>query len=950
MFSRLFKPKWQHAKPEKRIKAVTKLDTHDEADQAILVQLATQDPFEAVRLSALEKITDLQLLIKLSKKDPAEINRQQALHNISQCLLERTEQPELAEKLSALSSLKDQDLLVHIVLNSTETQLREQALSQLKDNSHLAVVVQESQRAADRVAAVQKISCPEALEQINKAAKNKDKGVFKASKEKLSALREQTQLAEEKQKLIDKLISNTQQLSRCDDFHLYTARLSVLQQQWQELSDEASTLQKSDFASAEAVCKQFIKTQQEQIAQREAEEVRKAEAIEKSQHLLAELEQLNASFTFSLPECPDFSTFQQQALKLAADWDELNKESASKETKQFSQLQNELNSGLSVVEKFSTCEHEIVQFIERLKNIDQGNKAAQQDCKLARKLLNQLNWPSALTQPDLITQLLEQLDRHKAADQKRKQQQQAKNEKLDQLLQELKKALSSGEVKVADQISRKAEQLTKQLNGQLPSGLEQRLKSLNAELQEMRDWQSYAITPKKEALCQAMEALCDCNTDVQELANEIKKLQKSWKDLDANDPEHSQALWRRFKKASDAAYAPCDEYFAEQRTIRQNNLKLRQQLCEQLGQLIADSQSDAPNLLHAEKELRRIKQEWRQYSPVDRAPGKKLQKQFDQLITDLDQPLRQFRTDNGQKKQVLVERSAALLKSNDLSSATEEIKQLQQAWKNLGPATRNQERKLWGQFRENCNTLFERYHQSEPNTVKAPRVKTSLETICNQLESLQQSVNSIELMEDTVTEVKAQLATLKSESENLPADYIQRIDTACEFVEQQKQELLQLLTEPYAALQRKAVLCEQLESAILEGTTSEVVPVIAKAWQEGPNIPDTLSSAIEERYTTLQALCQNPDQLEQTVAEQEQRLRQLCIRLEIATSQPSPAEDQALRMEYQMERLQQALAKQEQAYSLAEIKLLEYEWLCVPFAAHFEELSQRFDNQLNHIL
>ena len=83
---------------------------------------------------------------------------------------------------------------------------------------------------------------------------------------------------------------------------------------------------------------------------------------------------------------------------------------------------------------------------------------------------------------------------------------------------------------------------------------------------------------------------------------------------------------------------------------------------------------------------------------------------------------------------------------------------------------------------------------------------------------------------------------------------------------------------------------------------------------------------------------------------QEQRLRHLCIRLEIATSQPSPPEDQALRMEYQMERLQQALAEQKQGFNLSEIKQLEQEWLGIPFAAHFEEFNERFEERLQQLL
>ncbi len=167
MLARFFKPKWQHPKPEKRAKAVSKLRASDAKAQAILSQLALEDVEDQVRLAATEKLTNLDLLIKISKKDPAESIRLLALHNISQILLSKPP-PSLEENLTALKSLSESDLLTHLALNSSDKELREQAISQLNDNLSLLTIAEKSQRASVRVLAAERMSCPDVLEQLQK--------------------------------------------------------------------------------------------------------------------------------------------------------------------------------------------------------------------------------------------------------------------------------------------------------------------------------------------------------------------------------------------------------------------------------------------------------------------------------------------------------------------------------------------------------------------------------------------------------------------------------------------------------------------------------------------------------------------------------------------------------------------------------------------------------------
>lgn len=109
-----------------------------------------------------------------------------------------------------------------------------------------------------------------------------------------------------------------------------------------------------------------------------------------------------------------------------------------------------------------------------------------------------------------------------------------------------------------------------------------------------------------------METLIESDLPLQERANRIKKVQREWKLLDATDSVHSQQLWKRFKKASDAAYAPCDQHFAEQRQTRQDNLEKREQIFTALSSLSTDPEATSATDWKAyEEQIRQAKRQWR---------------------------------------------------------------------------------------------------------------------------------------------------------------------------------------------------------------------------------------------------------------------------------------------------------------------------------------------------
>ncbi len=923
MLARFFKPKWQHAKPAVRLKAVAKLNAKTDAHQEILGQLALQDLDEQVRLAATEKLSTLPVLLKISRRESVDSVRQQALHRISQLLLKPSAEQSKELRLEAVAQIQDCDLLCHIALNTSEMTLATEALTQLRSDQHLFTIARQSSRSGLRIQATEKINCPDLLEQLNKHARSHDKKVFQISRDKLQLLKDTVKQQQQDAASREDLLAQLTQLAESEYSNLYNAKLQVLQQEWALLEAGASSDEKVRYLRAQQKCQAQV-DHAEQLAAAEAAQAQAvAEQAQMEQQLLEQLEDFNARLS-------DAEIKPSNLEFLAAEFALIKDQSAA-----INCAQQRLKTSLQITEQCLNAWHSyqnqqssIEQHIALLESAEgtELNKSV----RSSKQLLKQLAWPDQLSPAPLIMRLEKAIEHADQLKQTARQDQQEKLKRLEDRIADAETSLKNGQSREASKKLLKAERALTEI-GSLPSQLEQRMKQLADTLAEQQDWQAFAVTPKKVALCESMEALIDSSLDPETQATRIRELQQQWKQLDAEDPVHDQQIWKRFKKAADRAYAPCSEFFAEQREIRSNNLILRQQICDELTALLDDPAPAARQLLHS------AKHRWRQASPVDRAPGKALQQRFNELTKALEEKTNEQGQAILAAKASLVEQSAQLLKQGNLQQAAESAKQLQQEWKNLGPAPRKAEQPLWQAFRENCNQVFVALQNSTVTNVDE-------EALLQQLKSLQELPLPLSKMEASLNRVEKALA-----NSALATQFQQAVATTQQFIQTQKRALMVFATEPFNALKENAQLCEQVEDILLEGHSDTAYQLLTSGWQDLSQLPELYQTGMLARRNTLLTLIEQPERLDEIVTAQDPLLRELCIRMEILCQQPTPAEDQPLRMEYQLQRLQQAL-EQPDSYSLAAVQALEYEWLCQPFCNHFETLHQRFYQHIDALL
>jgi hypothetical protein len=139
-----------------------------------------------------------------------------------------------------------------------------------------------------------------------------------------------------------------------------------------------------------------------------------------------------------------------------------------------------------------------------------------------------------------------------------------------------------------------------------------RMKDLHAalvpkvqELREIDEWQRWANVGIQEQLCQRAEAVA-AGAEVAEVARQLREIQEEWKKASLVPREKAQALWTRFRAATDQARARCDAYFAQQAEERGRNLARKEAICQQV-----EAMAGSTDWIKTAEAIKALQAEWK---------------------------------------------------------------------------------------------------------------------------------------------------------------------------------------------------------------------------------------------------------------------------------------------------------------------------------------------------
>lgn len=911
MLKNLFRPKWRHANASVRLDALSRL--HPQADAAAIRELALSDPDDNVRINAIARLDDMALLKQLLTTTSPAVSLAARTRWI-ELLCDDSVTPRLTAE-ETVTTCEDQHLLSAIIAYTKNPSLLQLAVAGITDQRRLFEVAANATQRNVRLLACERLVDEDLLRELAKSLINKDKGAYQIVKQKLQTQRDSQQAEDVRRSKVQQLLDDAHALARSEMQPQFEGKLRWLRQQQIQLAQYLIASEEQELESAlvtaEATLTQFQQQKSQQLAA-----VERGDQLQSAQQALADAltQRLETFVTIDITD-GNLESLQAELNNQREHWKALSAERAPHPL-----VQMNINHALDRFDDFLNASRYLVEHRDALAEL-QKEVTEHPNFSGLRDRINSLKqhrlrirWPDQLPHPPLLNALGEAIARgEQRLSTMQSERANAKNQLIEQLDQ-CEQLLEQGDsANVNKQLGKLRQQMEK-LSEQDSRPLDARLRALQARVDELQDWQHYATDPKREALCVEMEKLIKTKIPAPQKAQAIRELQDEWKSL--GDSRNTQKLWQRFRKAADKAYAPCAEYFEQQKQLRQHNEAQRQNIIDQLQQFIDTSDWHNTNGTGVDwKTVERLqpiaRQEWSHYTPVDRANAKALQDRFNRVMDQLHAKLTDERQKNATLREQLIAQAQQLLQQEDVVAAIEQSRQLQTQWQKIGATWHKQNQQLWKQFRATIDALYERRNQErqvaiderDSNLARARAICERIKALAEQSdELLLRSREEFEREKQSFIDIgalpKQEFRTIQHRFNDACDHFETRVDGIGERSEQQSlDDMKELIAR-----------CELNERKDLQQ---------AEMWLQPTSVPDNWWARILPRL--------NNEDL-RSADERRTALQLMCIQVEIAGDLETPAEDQALRLQFQMQRLAAGLGRKQQADTRELASELQLQW------------------------
>ena len=274
---------------------------------------------------------------------------------------------------------------------------------------------------------------------------------------------------------------------------------------------------------------------------------------------------------------------------------------------------------------------------------------------------------------------------------------------------------------------------------------------------ELKDLDRKKNLDQKLELCEKAEKLDDVE-NVKDAVIQLNELHEEFKTIGPVPRDDQEALWNRFKAASDKIYVKRKDFVDKLKESFEENLQKKLELATQLEEFI-NFDSDRINLWNKKtKEIQELQRKWEAIGGVPRQQAKEVNKRFwhafKKFFANKSAFFKKFdsqREENLEKKRELEKRAEAMKESQDWNKTTNDFKKLQAEWKEIGPVPEKFRNSIYEEFKTACDYFFNqrRGQNSEQEKSYEENFKQK-DHICNQIAALSELEINLEQIYDLI--------------------------------------------------------------------------------------------------------------------------------------------------------------------------------------------------------
>ena len=218
----------------------------------------------------------------------------------------------------------------------------------------------------------------------------------------------------------------------------------------------------------------------------------------------------------------------------------------------------------------------------------------------------------------------------------------------------------------------------------------------------------------KKRILEEIKILINSEESLKKTHDEFKELQERWKAIGQVPKDEMNTLWQNYN-----FYV--EKFFDKVRMNKElkdldlkKNLEKKMELCEKVEELLLEK-----SMTRAFKMLQKYHDEWREIGPVALDKKDDIWERFRGATEKINKIRQEYydnikneQEDNYKAKNILCEKAEQVLgienKTNkDWQEQTNQMNELLQLWKTLGPAPKYLNEEVWTRFKSSLDTFFE---------------------------------------------------------------------------------------------------------------------------------------------------------------------------------------------------------------------------------------------------
>jgi hypothetical protein len=276
----------------------------------------------------------------------------------------------------------------------------------------------------------------------------------------------------------------------------------------------------------------------------------------------------------------------------------------------------------------------------------------------------------------------------------------------EELCDTLEKSLEQATVEEMAELARRAQDKWRELG----SVERNKSESIWARFHQICDKIYTHCFAEKAKIYDELKAVIDTlNDDIswKDTSELIKKIQERWNAIGPLPKSVEKDLRQSFQEICNLFFERQRDFYTKKDQERKNNLNEKKEICEQ-----AEKLANSTDWAETSRKLKSLQRKWKQIGPVPRQESDALWKKFRTACNTFFQRLENELPNNLVQKQALCEQAENIVSQLDQTDKfdqfTEQILDLQQKWKQIGPVPQEASQSLWERFQVPCNTFFEK--------------------------------------------------------------------------------------------------------------------------------------------------------------------------------------------------------------------------------------------------